>query len=76
MDNDGRVCSWPWGSPEPLSPPYPLEAELGLSHERVKTIAGRLLRVTVLTESGKVRVNLTYRSHIYMYIDHGTCMLL
>ena len=56
VDNDGRLRSWPWSSPAPLPAPYPLEAELGLSHERVKMISGRLLRVTVVTESGKVRL--------------------
>lgn len=53
VDSEGLLWRWAWqsGSIEP----HPLINELGLSEEHVKYLSGRQLRVSVVTESGKVR---------------------
>lgn len=55
VDNRGRLHCWSWQSATP-SPSLgrDLEQELGLAGERVRLIAARLLRASVVTESGKV----------------------
>ena len=53
VDNDGLLWRWAWqsGSIEP----HPLINELGLAEEHIKFLSGRQLRVSVVTESGKVK---------------------
>lgn len=51
VDHCGRVYEWAWQSPFPL---LCKEEELGLVGEHVRLIAGRVLRATAVTESGKV----------------------
>ena len=54
VDTSGALWRWAWHSAD--LEPHPLISELGLSGESVKYISGRQLRVTVVTESGKVRL--------------------
>lgn len=52
VDMDGQLWRWAWQSCAPE--PHPLVKSLGLEGEKVKFLAGRVLRASVVTESGKV----------------------
>ena len=54
VDTSGTLWRWAWQSAD--LEPHPLISELGLAGECVQHMAGRQLRVTVVTESGKVRL--------------------
>lgn len=56
VDSEGLVWRWAWQSGG--IEPHPLVNELGLAEERVKFLSGRQLRVSVVTETGKVSYNL------------------
>ena len=53
VDTDGSLWRWTWKSS--CVEPHPLVSDLGLTDEHVKLLSGRQLRVSVVTESGKVR---------------------
>lgn len=57
VDSEGRLHSWPWSSPVPSNKRYPREAELQLENEKIRLISAKVLRATVVTESGKVHVH-------------------
>ncbi len=62
VDSNGKLHCWPWNSPAPHpSHSRPLEEELGVGGERIKLIAARLLRASVVTESGKVGQDISSR---------------
>ena len=52
VDTDGLLWRWAWKGTG--IEPHPLVSELGLAGERVRLLAGRQLRVSAVTESGKV----------------------
>lgn len=54
VDEEGKLHGWAWSSNTPKPRPHPLEACLQLQDEKVKLIAGKFLRASVVTESGKV----------------------
>ena len=56
VDVEGLLHGWTWSSPVPMKQPNPLEAHLGLQDEKIRMIAGKFLRASVVTESGKVMV--------------------
>ena len=56
VDTDGLLWRWAWKGTG--IEPHPLVSELGLAGERVRLLAGRQLRVSAVTESGKVRAGL------------------
>ena len=45
---------WPWNLPIPPFSPHPRIAELGLEGERVKFLSAKLLRASLVTDSGKI----------------------
>ena len=53
LDTEGTLWKWGWKSVN--IEPHPLVCELGLVGESVKLLSGKQLRVSVVTESGKVR---------------------
>lgn len=59
VDVTGRLHTWAWQSHLPHALPLALERELGLEGEKIRLIAGRVLRASVITESGKVQYNST-----------------
>ncbi len=61
VDSQGKLHGWLWSSSTPLPRPHPLEEELHIEKERIKLIAGKFLRASVVMESGKVR-GVVYRS--------------
>ena len=58
VDVSGRLHTWAWQSHLPHPLPLALERELGLEGEKIRLIASRVLRASVITESGKVLCNL------------------
>ena len=52
IDTEGALWRWAWQAA--AVEPHPLVIELGLAGERVKLLAGRQLRLSVVMESGKV----------------------
>ena len=57
VDMDGQLWRWAWQSCAPE--PHPLIKSLGLEGEKVRFLGGRLLRASVVTESGKVSLYLS-----------------
>ena len=55
VDLKGRLHGWSWQSHLPQSSPHVLEGELGLEGEKIRLIAAKVLRASLLTESGKVQ---------------------
>ena len=60
VDLKGRLHGWSWQSHLPHSLPLTLEGELGLEGEKIRLIAAKVLRASILTESGKVQWNFTH----------------
>ena len=60
VDLKGRLHGWSWQSHLPHSLPLALEGELGLEGEKIRLIAAKVLRASILTESGKVQWNFTH----------------
>ena len=54
IDTEGRLHSWAWSSSTPSKKRHPREAELLLENEKIKLISAKILRASVVTESGKV----------------------
>ncbi len=54
VDSEGKLHGWAWSSSTPTPGPHPLTEHLQLQDERIKLIAGKFLRASVVTESGKV----------------------
>ena len=54
IDTEGRLHSWAWSSSTPSKKHHPREAELLLENEKIKLISAKILRASVVTESGKV----------------------
>jgi len=54
VDSEGKLHSWAWASSTSQPKPHPLERRLLLKDEKIKLIAGKFLRASVVTESGKV----------------------
>ena len=54
IDEQGQLYGWPWDDPIPPNKPHPRSAELGLEQETIKLLSGKVLRATVVTESGKI----------------------
>ncbi len=54
VDSNGHLHGWVWANPCPTQRPHPLEKKLGLEDEKIKFIAGKFMRASVVTESGKV----------------------
>ena len=54
VDGKGVLYSWPWGQTHPPSVPHPRLAEFGLQGEKIKHLSAKLLRASVVTESGRV----------------------
>ena len=55
VGTNGKLHGWMWLSPIPSTRPHPLEANLEIADESVRLLSGKLLRGSVITESGKVR---------------------
>lgn len=53
VDMEGQLWRWAWQAAVPE--PHPLVGDLGLEGEKVRLMAGHLLRISVVTETGKVR---------------------
>ena len=68
VDSEGRLHSWPWACPFPTPKRHPREAELQLENERIKLISAKVLRASVVTESGKVHCRVCYAviSHTFV----------
>lgn len=60
VDLKGRLHGWSWQSHLPHSSPHALEGELGLEGEKIRLIAAKVLRASLLTESGKVQWGFTH----------------
>ena len=56
IDANGRLHGWVWSCPVPMELPHPLEVHLGVQEEKITMIAGRFMRASILTDSGKVMV--------------------
>lgn len=54
VDSEGKLHGWVWSSGAPLPRPHPLEERLQLQDEKIKLIGAKILRASVVTESGKV----------------------
>ena len=54
VDTDGNLHSWPWSSPLPSPKGHPRLANLQLENEKIKLLSAKILRASVVTESGKV----------------------
>ena len=53
VDTEGALWRWAWKSA--ILESHPLVSELGLVGESVRLLSGKQLRVSVVTDSGKVR---------------------
>ena len=53
VDTSGALWRWGWRSG--VLEPHPLVSDLGLTGESVRLLSGKQLRVSVVTDSGKVR---------------------
>lgn len=54
VDEHGLLYGWPWNESIPPTKPHPRSSELGLEEEAIKLLSGKVLRATVVTESGKI----------------------
>lgn len=55
VDSEGKLHGWAWSTTTPHPRPHPLEAALELGDEIIKLLSARLLRGSLVTDSGKVR---------------------